>query len=455
MNLRFTSVARLASRRALCGLLMLGGGLVSPTPGAETGADADRVVGWRSDLDTLLAEIRGQHYVYRSRPLPAGLLSDAERLRARVPELNDERVLVELQRLMVHLGDGHSFVLPFGADRVESRMLPIRFYLFSDGLFVIDAERGQEQWIGRKVTRIGTTPVKDVLERLDGVVHRDNAMTVKWIGPVMLAYRGVLETVASGIDPNRISITLQSQGGDVAEALLTPIPPSSSPRIPKLIPSRLPGAPPVPLYLQKVAVNYWTKEMPDANALYVQFNQQVDASEETLADFAERLGRHLGETKPRSVILDVRHNNGGEGRLGDPLIEALAQYQAAGGSVFVITGRSTYSAAQIFISLLEARIRPVFAGEPSGSRPNFVGEDNIVKLPWSGAIANISTSYHETTPGDKRQWIEPGIPVDLSSADYFANRDPVLERVLAAARALGPVSPRPLQKSGSRRRHNP
>ncbi len=444
MNLRPTM-----ARGALCGLLLMGSGFVSPGPGGETGAETDRLVGWRSDLDTLLTEIRGQHYVYRSRPLPAELLSEAERLRARIPELSDERVLVELQRLMVHLGDGHSFVLPFGADRVKGAMLPVRFYLFNDGLFVIDAERGQEQWIGRKVTRIGTTPINEALERLESVVHRDNAMTIKWLGPVILACRGVLETVASGIDPNRIAITLQSQGGQVTEALLAPIPPPSSPRVPKLIPSRLPGAPPAPLYLQKVAVSYWTKELPEANTLYVQFNQQVDAPEESLAAFAERLGRHLGETKPRSVIVDVRHNNGGEGHLGDSLIESLAQYHEAGGQVFVITARSTFSAAQIFISRLEARIRPVFAGEPSGSKPNFVGEDNFVKLPWSGATACISSSQHETTPGDKRQWIEPSIRLDLSSADYFANRDPVLERVLAAARALGPISSRPLQNSGS------
>lgn len=31
---------------------------------------------------------------------------------------------------------------------------------------------------------------------------------------------------------------------------------------------------------------------------------------------------------------------------------------------------------------------------------------------------------------DHRQWIAPDIPVQLSSGDYFGNRDPVLEAVL-------------------------
>jgi hypothetical protein len=76
----------------------------------------------------------------------------------------------------------------------------------------------------------------------------------------------------------------------------------------------------------------------------------------------------------------------------------------------------------------------IFAGEPSSSRPNFVGEETPVQLPWSGAIGSISDRYHETIPGDKREWIEPEIKLVLSSADYFANRDPLLEKVLADVR---------------------
>jgi hypothetical protein len=76
----------------------------------------------------------------------------------------------------------------------------------------------------------------------------------------------------------------------------------------------------------------------------------------------------------------------------------------------------------------EAHARIV--GEPSSSKPNFVGEENEVILPWSGAYTSISNLYHETVPGDRRQWIEPNPRIALRSADYFANRDPVLERLL-------------------------
>jgi hypothetical protein len=52
-------------------------------------------------------------------------------------------------------------------------------------------------------------------------------------------------------------------------------------------------------------------------------------------------------------------------------------------------------------------------------------------LPWSGAIASISNRYHETIPGDTRAVIPPRTHIPLRASQYFANRDPVLEAVLA------------------------
>ena len=98
-------------------------------------------------------------------------------------------------------------------------------------------------------------------------------------------------------------------------------------------------------------------------------------------------------------------------------------------------GRNTFSAAQVFLGQMDRYTNAIFAGEPSSSRPNFVGEEVPVELPWSGAIGSMSDRYHETIPGDTREWIEPDIKLVLSSRDYFANKDPLLEKVLAAAKA--------------------
>ena len=166
--------------------------------------------------------------------------------------------------------------------------------------------------------------------------------------------------------------------------------------------------------------------------LYVQFNQVMDESNHTLKQAGSELDSALSNSSTTKLILDVRHNNGGNSYLYPPIIDALTKWEAANpkGKLYVLTGRNTFSAAQNFISQLDKLTRAIFVGEPSSSKPNFVGEENDIQLPWSGAIASISNRFHENIPGDKRGWIEPDVKIDLSSSDYFANRDPVLERVL-------------------------
>jgi hypothetical protein len=101
----------------------------------------------------------------------------------------------------------------------------------------------------------------------------------------------------------------------------------------------------------------------------------------------------------------------------------------------VLTGRNTFSAAQIFIAQVNRETKAVFAGEMSSSKPNFVGEENGIVLPWSKASGSISNRYHESIPGDRREGIEPELKLELSSADYFGNRDVLLE---AVRRTYGP-----------------
>jgi hypothetical protein len=399
----------------------------------------EREKGWRSDIDFLLKEMRQQHYIYKAQPLPSALQQQAQKLKAELPRLSDERLLVELQRLMVYLGDGHSYVLPWGDRRVQSKVLPLRFYLFSDGLFVIDAEKGYERWIGSRVVRFASTPADQAMAKMDELISRDNPMGIKWIGPLFLRFRGALEIVATGVSSQGkgIPVTLEDRDGRTAETEfeLISVPPMRG--VPKLIASKLPEAPTAPLYLENVTTSYWLKELPDAQAVYFQFNQVVNGSDETLAAFALRLQQFLEEKQPRKLIIDVRHNNGGNAELLQPLVDVLhdfeTQYQQ--NRLYVMTGRNTFSAAQIFVARVDRLTNAIFAGEPSSSKPNFVGEENEIVLPWSGAIGSISNRYHESIPGDQRIWIEPELKVELSSQEYFANRDPVLDVVLQAPKS--------------------
>jgi hypothetical protein len=92
----------------------------------------------------------------------------------------------------------------------------------------------------------------------------------------------------------------------------------------------------------------------------------------------------------------------------------------------------TFSAAANFATDLEGSTSVIFAGEPMGGSPNLYGDTRPVDLEATGQTLYMATRYWErSTPDDERLTIEPDISVDLSSEDYFAGRDPVLEAILA------------------------
>lgn len=82
-----------------------------------------------------------------------------------------------------------------------------------------------------------------------------------------------------------------------------------------------------------------------------------------------------------------------------------------------------------------------FVGEPSSSKPNFVGESTWVELPYSRLRLSISSRYwQDSNPGDDRIWVPVEVPAPLTAADYFGDWDPAME---ALTEILTPASGTP------------
>lgn len=390
--------------------------------------NAQRVTNWESDMEFWLAEVKKQHYVYRTDALPAEFEQQFQKVKANLKVYSDQRILIELLGLSAMLGDGHTYVLPWGAEAVEAKALPLRFYLFADGLFVIDALAGYEEWVGKKVIQFGTISTDVIMKRVSRFISRDNDQGVNWIGPFMLSLEGMLQALeVSG--NGTYSLTFDRDGQKITKTF--PVVTFQPVRgMPKLIPSKIKTSS-TPLYLQNVGQLYWMKSLQNGRTVYVQFNQVANDRHESIAQFTKRLDDSIKFLLPEKVIIDVRHNNGGSYELAEPLLDILQKFKASTSTdLYILTGRNTFSAAQIFISKAERMLNPIFAGEMSSSKPNFVGEENGIQLPNSKAICSISNRYHETIPGDTRHGIEPKIEILLTSIDYFNGHDPVLEEVL-------------------------
>ncbi|HEX7879556.1 MAG TPA: hypothetical protein VF720_09105 [Candidatus Eisenbacteria bacterium] len=396
--------------------------------GRPVGPAPDRNAAWPGDLDFVVAEIKRLHYVYSKAPLPAPLESDIAALRRDIPKLTDDAVFARFERIMAGLGDGHSVLYPVSDVSGPLQRLPLATYFFADGWYVVGAPPELAGRVGSRIESVGGVPTDVLLARLESYMPRDNDMGMLWTGPLMLSFPAMLGVLGAAPDPKAVAVTLVASDGKNETVTLTPGTAEGHMHVPKLAAPATLGVSP-PRWLTRVNDFYWFEDMPDLKALYVQCNQVVDKDDESMRDFALRLRKHIDETHPKHLVIDLRHNNGGNSDRLIPFIRTAVHFETTtpGGRTWVLIGRNTFSAAQVLANNLDRLTNAMFLGEPSGSSPNFVGEDTGLRLPNSGYYGSISSRFHQTWNNDDRPWIAPDFAIPLTSGDYFAGRDPVME----------------------------
>jgi hypothetical protein len=184
-----------------------------------------RIQGWSNDIDYLISEIKRTHYIYRREALPQSFNLEVTRLKKQIPKFSDQRMVVELQRLMAMIGDGHTLVYPFGMNRGIFRQMPLTLYLFSDGLFVIDASEKNKNLIGKKIIKFGSLPTETVVERLSPYVTHDNPMSIKWTIPTYLLFADYLNAVGAVTDSSRVTLTVEGKEIETAAVETVPVNP--------------------------------------------------------------------------------------------------------------------------------------------------------------------------------------------------------------------------------------
>jgi C-terminal processing protease CtpA/Prc len=167
--------------------------------------------------------------------------------------------------------------------------------------------------------------------------------------------------------------------------------------------------------------------------VYVGYNQ-VQASDPptlSLTQFSRDLAAAIEAGTADRIVVDVRNNPGGNNGTYGPLLGVLAeQATVKPGSVVILIGRSTFSAAANFVTELRAVEGVTFLGEPTGGAPNLFGDATIVTLPASGLRVHIATREWTFAPGSDALAIEPDVLIPVRWSDVAVGRDPALEIAL-------------------------
>jgi hypothetical protein len=185
-----------------------------------------------------------------------------------------------------------------------------------------------------------------------------------------------------------------------------------------------------PVWLSRLTETYWFSYLPESGLLYCQLNAIQERGEPFDTFFARALAVADAEGACR-FVLDLRHNNGGNGDYNPAIVRPLLRSRFdERGRLFVITSRRTFSAAEMLICELEKWTSAIFVGEPAASRGNHYGDAEHLVLPHHRITVRVSSLWwQQWDPRDTRPWIDVELFAPLTMDAYRTGRDPALEAI--------------------------
>lgn len=417
---------------------------------------------WSADLDELVAILTHRHID------PFGKITRDEfdaavvELKARLPGMPANRVLVEIAKLGAMVGDPHTTA---ALDQFNARFatLPVRMARLDEGVVVVGTTEEHGALLGAEVLSINDVPITEVANRVASVAASDNqwgarqrfAFLAHFVdllaaleiapaeGPIVMRLRTTTAPVAPSAAPPPAAPppaapprAQDPAAGTINEPVtvsLAPLAPGTQVRFLSVLNPSAHANPPISWRGNRA--NYWFEAVPDEETVYFNYSRCIDNPGNRFEAVANEAMQAMAGMKQPRIIIDLRQNGGGDSRVIEPLITALAndpRFAKPGAVVALIAPRTQSSAAMNAVAL-KSRANATLIGEPTGQRPNHLGEMRTFNLPNSGAVVSVSTKRFRQVTGDPDA-IMPDITVPVRIADIVAGRDAALEHAIALAR---------------------
>lgn len=399
---------------------------------------------WREDLAWLAEKLPARHGNAFHQVSRADFEAAVARLDERIPTLERHEVLTEMGRIVALVGDGHTELwLPQEATGFER--LPIAARYFGGELYVFAAQPDHVELLGSRILAIAGVPAREAYERVVPLIARDNEYELLRSAPIYLMFPEILAGVGITPAPDEVALTLDGPadpageaagGADAARGRLVTLRPLAG------APEEWVTAPEAagvesPLYLTRPERWYWYDYLEDSRTLYLKYDRCRDQpGGPSIKNFARELFAFADAHPVERFVVDLRHNTGGNFHRNRPLIEGIRGRPEINrrGRLFVITSRTTFSAATLAAIDLKRGTEAILVGEPSRGRPNGYSDEKHLRLPNSNIEVNYSPLYRAAMPelGDA-PFLPVDLPVEPGFEAYRAGRDPVLAAILAYA----------------------
>ena len=377
-----------------------------------------------------------------------------EAVDANAGTLSDAAFEMAVSRLVALSGNAHTTVHKKQRASLFGRA-PVRFAWFADGLYVVRATGPATDTLARRVTSIDGRPAEQALVELRPYLS-GTAERARDDSPPLLDCPPLLEVLWPDTDGEHLAIGLED--GTVARYAM--LPPMIDPFGLRPILVIAPGGygadrksvlvePPLSLRQPDRAV---LSAPLEGGGLYVRINVNQDDANGSLAGQLAAITAGKPSGGWRRMILDLRFNDGGDERKTVDFTHDLPILLDANGSLWILTGNATFSAAIITAARAKYFLGPRahIVGEAVGDHDPFWTDGGPPLVLRNSGIA-IGHAYfkqdwangcRDPVRCNPMQWLygvatgdlSPEVTVGWSFPDYTAGRDTVLERALALSR---------------------
>ena len=386
---------------------------------------------WITDIRYLSEMLKKTHYD------PFHKISEGEwdkiinQLIKDIPSLNNDQILVRIHQFLAMMGDAHTLIVGWMMknERFPNKTLPVKVDIFSDACYITSTTDDYPELLGAKIIKVNNIDFDDIFKSVSTLIPVDNEM---WHETLFnYHFRNINLLHGLGISKSTDSIEIVYSLDDVVKRTILTSDYKDS--ISDMINYHTETKTEPPLFLTYSEQLYWFQYLENENILYVQIDGIASLADNPLERFCDSIKTIADRNNISAFVLDIRNNTGGNSDL-NPIILKLLMSEKINirGKLFTIIGNRTFSAAQNLASDIENYTETIFIGEPTGSRPNFIGEINPFILPFSGLVISSSNLYHQhgTYSADTRTWIAPDIFIDFSFYDYKNGIDPVLDAIV-------------------------
>ena len=389
---------------------------------AQSKVDID----WKKDLSIYKASLEEKHINLYHSITEEEFAKDWNRIYDSVAVLNDFDITVRLMRLTRRINDGHTAV---SLRNVPLHRFPFEVEYIDNHWRVVKASKVYEDLLKLTLAGIDGVPIEKIASKVakvaqfvenkySQVIRTGSYMNISELLFALGIIQNQQKAVFTFVDPNNKEVKLTLEALDEAVYNKTTDFVHVSSRIPEIT---IPKNAKYP-YL-------WYVPIDGTEAVYINFESYPTF--EDMQGFGEELVGYISANQIKQVVIDMRHNGGGDLYVGVVLAYALNLADSINweNGVFVLTSNRTFSAgtsnAALFKQLLNAKI----VGQPTGSNPNGYQDMDSFMLPGSKLTITYSKRLFRLS-NQKNTALQPDMVINQQEQHFMEGTDTVLKQLI-------------------------